>query len=248
MCSFINKFKLNLMMDLEQKIIQLCKHRYGQNLAGILIFGSYNTGTFVQGKSDIDTLIFLKSKKGLQFQDEGKIIMTQGKEIQLSVQGVGSLRIVKNRLYKEGGWSTWITILVGSKKIYTTSSFDKFVNALADNELPLDKVINYLISKDHFELEGYFKNLDNWGITKGLFSHMRRKLQILNYYQGNSLEFDYNTCLGNIKGIQKERLQVLSQLYQDRENIPKEDLNKYITLARKLTPLIVEQLNRKRLT
>ena len=58
------------MKKLEKRIIDVCLRRYKENLAAILIFGSYTTGKFVLGKSDIDAIILFKWRDNLDFEKE----------------------------------------------------------------------------------------------------------------------------------------------------------------------------------
>ena len=112
-----------------------------------------------------------------------------------------------------------------------------------ENPIPKEKLEEYLRHKDEFELEGYNKDRDLWDKTKGLYSHFRRKLQIMNYYFGNNLEFDFDKCLKNFSEIkEKEKLEYLAGLYKRRESLSKDEAKEYIAMAKKFTNKIIEVL------
>lgn len=223
-------------MMFENKIVEVCLSRYDKNLVAILIFGSYNTGQFAPGVSDIDTIILLKQQQKLDFKQEQDELRNSLAKINLSIQHFDTIDNYRQHIYEGASWSSWITILTGSRAIYATPEFTAFKEFLATHELDKQKLKEYLAHKDEFELEGYFKQKEGWELTKGIFSHMRRKLQIINYYTGNDLEFDYFACLQNIRKLKERRaLKELGKLYKKRESIPQKEIEKYYTIAKKLT-------------
>ena len=72
-------------------------------------------------------------------------------------------------------------------------------------------------------------------------AHIRRKLQVLNYFQTNKLIFDYERCLKNIKFLDedKEKLIELYELYEKRKDLTKKQINDYYDFAEKLTQKIL---------
>lgn len=84
-----------------------------------------------------------------------------------------------------------------------------------------------------------------WGRTKAIYSHIRRKLQILNYYNENKLNFDYNGCLAMLKGLKEgQKLKELSKSYEKREGIGLDETKEYITIAEELTENVIKSLSR----
>ena len=229
---------------LEQKIVKTSLKRYDGNLAAILIFGSYNTGHFVPGKSDIDSIILFKKDGNLDEEEKinlGNSIRKQ--DVPISIIHFKTLKGYEEHIYHKGSWSSWITVIRGSKPIYSTEEFENFRKRLMENPIPKEKLEEYLRHKDEFELEGYFKDRDLWDKTKGLYSHFRRKLQIMNYYFGNNLEFDFDKCLKNFSEIkEKEKLEYLAGLYKRRESLSKDEAKEYIAMAKKFTNKIIEVL------
>lgn len=226
-------------MSVKSEIVNACLKRQKDNLAAVLVFGSFRTGPYVEGVSDIDLAILYKRK--IDFAREKFGIEKEVKR-NLSIQQMATLEEAFARIYKEGSWSTWITILVGSEAMYRIKEFDVFKKRLAK---PLDKerLLNYLIRKDGVELNGYFKDIKGWELAKGLFSHIRRKLQIISYYQGNKLEFDYDRCLNDSKVGDKGVLDKLSKIYFSRGKLTAQEEVLYRKIALRLTDEIKKLLS-----
>lgn len=72
-------------------------------------------------------------------------------------------------------------------------------------------------------------------------AHLRRKLQIINYFKTDELVFDYEKCLDNISmdKEEKESLGRLYQTYKNRKVISSREVKQYRDLARQFTKRIV---------
>jgi len=138
-----------------------------------------------------------------------------------------------------------IEVLGNIKNLYRTEDFlDKkiIINykgiklpcLLLEEEL---RVYKKMGRKDKVELDGYFKKIKGFDLTKALFSHLRRKLQIINYFQNKKLVFGYNNCLSNVDLLnsEKEKLRTLHQSYNSRKGLSKKEISDYHELAKKLT-------------
>lgn len=234
-------------MNLEkniQEIKDFFLKRYKSNLAAILIFGSANTGHFVEGKSDIDTIVLLKRQNKLDLGKELENLFETFEEIKLRILHFKTLGSYKKHIYDKGSWASWITVIDGSRKVYSTREFQKFRKHLISKPIPKKKLKEYIKEKDKFELSGYFKKIKESDLTKGLFSHLRRKLQIINYYENKKIEFAYKKCLKNIKinKEEREKLQKLYKSYEKKEKLPKKEINYYTKLAKKFTGKIVSSI------
>jgi len=226
--------------DLEKRIIESSLRKYNENLAAILIFGSYNTGQFVFGISDIDAIILFKRRENIDFENEKYELGNELEDIRLKILHFKTLKDYEEHIYNKGSWSSWITVIKGSKILYSTHEFEDFKKRLENNPISKERLKEYIKDKDKFELEGYLKESSGWDLTKGLFSHIRRKLQILNYYKGNELNFDYNTCLINLGDINgREKLERLKELYNKRRVLYKKEFESYVKLANLLTEKIM---------
>ena len=242
------------MKNLEKRIIDSCLERFDNNLAAILIFGSYNTGQFVEGVSDIDMIILFKEESSFDFEKERYELGNNLADINPKIVHFRTINDYEKHIYEEGSWSSWITVIRGSRAIYSTNEFDNFRNRLLNNPIPKEKLLKYIKRKDNCELEeklfirGNNEKRTEWQLTKWLFLHIRRKLQILNYYIGNKLEFDYKKCLDNlrnIKGIENENmLKKLGELYGSRRVLKNEEIEAYLNVAKSLTNSIIKIMNK----
>ena len=166
---------------LEKRIIESCLNRCGKDLAGILIFGSYNTGSFVAGKSDVDIMTFLKNNSKIKLQATADLLKhVDLADLNVSMAHFGTFDNYKSHIYSEGSWSSWITIVKGSKVIYSTKEFEQFRESLKKNPISNDSLADYLINKDEIELDGYFTRSKGFNLTKAYFSHMRRLAKFYN--------------------------------------------------------------------
>ena len=134
---------MNLQNSLRE-IKKFLKKRYKNNLAAILILGSTNTGHFVGGKSDIDTIILLKKKNNLNLKKEIKELQKKVKPMKWSIIHFETFASYKKHIYQKGSWSSWITVIAGSKKLYTTKEFEKFRRQLIKKPIPKEKLLEYL--------------------------------------------------------------------------------------------------------
>jgi len=229
---------------LENSIVETCLKRYNGNLGAVLIFGSYNTGNFISGKSDVDLIILFKEKNNMKFQAEQDFLChKEFANIPVSIIHFRTLDDYKEHIYEEGSWSSWITCIIGSKTIYSTTEFEEFKKFLSENPIPKQDLLDYLKNKDEIELNGYFKKLNGWDLTKAYFSHLRRKLQILNYFEGHKLEFDYSSCLNNLRNIlNHNEFDEISLMYSNRSKMNKSKSKKFYALANELTKVIEDKL------
>lgn len=226
------------------KIKEFIHNRYKNNLAGLLVYGTANTGNFIEGKSDIDTMIFLKKLGNLELGEESNYLFNKLESEHFATQYFHTIDSIKNYIADRTSFSTYITIVSddGSKVLYSTPEFEKLKDYLRNNPPSKDSIKEYIKEKDKFELDGYFRDTDKFTLTKSLFAHLRRKLQIINYLQNNSLIFDFDKCLDNINlgNNEKRKLKNLYGSYKNRESIPGWEIRPYYNLAKQLTKKIIE--------
>lgn len=232
-------------MSLEKSLEEIKKYlleRYKDNLAGILVFGTANTGEFVEGKSDIDTMIFLKRQEDLDLDNESLFLINALKSEHFATQYFHTLDGIVQGIKERASFSTYITILSdeGSRLLYSTLEFEETKKNLRENPPSREDLKRYVERKDEFELEGYFKERTGFNLTKALFAHLRRKLQIMSYFRTGELTFDYNKCMVNLDLLSTERkgIDSLYKDYSNRKLLTKEKINKYFGLAKQLTERI----------
>ena len=92
---------------------------------------------------------------------------------------------MKRFLKKRNSWSTYITIVSdeSSRILYSTPEFEVTRNWLKKHPPSKKGLKEYIKRKDNIELEGYLRKAKDFILTKALVSHLRRKLQIINYYE-----------------------------------------------------------------
>ncbi len=234
-------------MNLKENILEIKKfllNRYKDNLAALLIFGSVNTGQFHNGKSDIDHMILLKKLKGLNAEKELKFLYSKLKGIGFSSQYFNDLQGIKNYIRSRKSFATYLVIATkdGSRVIYTTPEFERLRTYLKKHPLTRKEIQEQIKKKDKVELDGYFANLKGYHLSKQLMCHLRRKLQVMNYFKNKKIVFDYYACLDKVKleKKEKEKLKKLYSAYKKRENLSKKDVDYYTSLARKFTQTIIE--------
>jgi len=227
-----------------QKIKDFLLDRYKNNLAAILIFGSVNTGQFQEGKSDIDHMIFLKKLNGLNIDEELKFLNNKLKQENFASQYFNDLGGLKNYIKKRKSFSTYIVVVGGdaSKIVYTTPEFEKTRDYLKKHPLTKKEIQEFIREKDKFELGGCFENIKGYDLSKQLMFHLRRKLQVMNYFKTKKLIFDYHICLDNtnIDSEEREELEKLYKTYEKREGLSKKEIDYYTILAREFTKKIIQ--------
>ncbi len=221
-----------------KKIKNLLVKKYNNNLAAVLLFGSANTGHYRKGKSDIDLIILFKDKNKLNLEKEKKSLFKELNKENAKILHFKTIKNYEAHIYRKGSFSSWITVINGSKKLYSTKEFQKFRKRLISKPIPRKKLINYLKKKDKFDFGGYLKGDRSFGTTKSFFSHIKRKLQILNYIENKKTVFDYKKCLGNLNLKDKTKLKRLYESYTKRKGLSKKELKNYYQIALNLTKKI----------
>ena len=100
--------------------------------------------------------------------------------------------------------------------------------------------MRYVTEKDKVELDGYFKEIKNFELTKALMSHIRRKLQVIHYFKTGKLVFDYDKCLNNtdLSDNEKEKLMFLYKTYEKGGRLSKKQIDGYFDFAKQFTERI----------
>jgi len=234
-------------MALENSLNTIREHivnRYGDNLAALLLFGSANTGNYKEGKSDIDTLIFIKEKGNLDFGEEIGSLVGELSSEKLAVQNMETLEGVKKYIQENNGWGVYTAIMAkgGSRTLHSTGEFEELKKELKDNPFKKQGISNYLQRKLETDVNGYFKKLEGWDVTKAFFSHTRRLLQMTHYLTNGELIFDYHDCLKELGFEENEtkNLKQLARAYDERRVLSDEEKNSYNEFSEKLTKGILK--------
>jgi len=236
-------------MRLEKSLSEIkkfLKDRYKDNLAAILIFGSANTGPFIEGVSDIDAMVFLKRQKSFNIKDEPDFLYNSLKNYNFATQYFHTLEGIKEYLEKRNSWSTYITIVSdeSSRVLYSSPEFEETRNWLKKHPPSKKGLKEYIKRKDNVELRGYFRDAKDFILTKALLSHLRRKLQIINYYETERIIFDYEKCLEGVslEEDKKRKLKKLYSIYKKRKSLSEKEIKGYYKLASEFTNKIVKRV------
>jgi len=234
-----------------EKIKEAIFDEYKSNLAGILILGSANTGEFKEGESDINTMIFVKDKNELSFENELKDLTEKLKEYKFQSQYFHSLKSIRDYIQKRKSFATYLIITSddGSRVLYTTPEFEETRNWFKEHPFTKEEIKEHIKEKDKFELEGYMYQKSEkqfagreYRTTQNLFFHNRRKVQIMSYFNTQKFIFNFNTCLENAGLDEKKtaKLKDLNNLYKERKPLSNEEEDIYISLAKEFTNKILK--------
>ncbi len=223
---------------LENKIIHFCKNKYKNNLAAVLIYGSYFTGNYKENESDLDLIILLKSIPPKE-KDKGELIK-KIPSLKLFIHHLKTIKDYKKEIYEKGSWSSWIVLTKGSKIIFSSKEFIDFQKSLINYPINKNKLMKFIIEKDNFDLNIDLPKKSGWPATKMIFAHIRRKLQILYFYKKNQIEPDFGVCLSSLNIHYNEKLKLLNKYYLKRDLISNKEITNYVIISKNLTKTLIK--------
>src|SRR3989344_4906244 len=143
-----------------KKIKNYFVSRYKDNLASVVLFGSVVTGKYVEGKSDIDTIVLLKKKENLNLDEEKKRVFEERTEKNLSIQNLMDLKYAKENLVSGKSWSTYWALASekGSRILYSTPEFKSLKKYLLKNPPKRGITKLHTEEKDKVDLEKLLPN------------------------------------------------------------------------------------------
>ena len=162
--------------------------------------------------------------------------------LNLFVHHFRTIKDYEKEIYKVGSWSSWAVVQKGSVICYSTPEFEKFKKRLSEKEISKEKLKQFIIKKDEFDLSLDLSKKSDWPATKMLYAHIRRKLQILDYNSTKILQPDYNLCLARLTLPQADDLAILGSLYKKRKSLAKKNIEKYVKISKELTLLVITAL------
>lgn len=230
------------MDDYLKSFIDYLEKKVGNQLAGVIIYGSYVKGYFDPQKSDYDVFVLFK-KKVIDLQEEIKL-----KFPKISLQIYVNLEEFKNKILG-GGWNTYITFIYTGKILYETEDLVKLKKIIADyrpdfRNLDNNKIIALLEKLKADTRESYKRN--HYELNKFLYSSLLRKFQILYYIRNSEIMLEFSKLLSLFKDkCILDNLEWLSlietQVFERREEllIAKES---YIAVLEKVDELIQKEL------
>lgn len=221
-------------------------NRYSGNLASIILFGSVVTNNYIEGKSDIDTIVILKKKGNLDLNKEKIRAFEERSEPKLSIQNLMDIKYAKDNLIFGKSWSTYWALVSkkGSRILYATSEFKSLKEYLLKNPPKRKITKQHIKEKDKIDLEKLLPKWKGFIATKYLTFHIRRKLQVLNYFKTGNYIYDFDKCLKNLNFHEGEKndLEKLVKSYKNRELLSKKEINYFVKFAYGLTKKIEKEI------
>ena len=175
----VKKAKFNLYL---KDFVYFCKKRYGKNLEGIEIYGSYIFGYFDKEKSDYDIFLIFNKK----MKNEGKFL--EKKFPRISIQYFCSEDELFE-LIKIGHWSLYITLLTSARMLYFNKKYGNFLKKLRRVDFIKNiKNIKRIKWKRQFDKRVMGGRGGKW--VKYSLSALRVRLQFLTYARSRRLVWD----------------------------------------------------------
>ena len=234
------------------KVLEKLRKRYHDDLAAWIIYGTGADGTWIEGKSDIDSIIILKDSARIPDMDK-ESLFSYLRGYNLSIVEFHKIVDYFNDIITRGRWTSMVTIIDPPRLAYSTKGFEEFqkrlLNTLNKEPENKEKIMKLIHEKDKFELGPEFLGrVEGYKKSSCLHGHFRRKFQILSYYLKGKLVYSYRESLQNIKELfskeEYSRLMDVPNRYERREGITAEEEKYYKSLALKVTKIILRLFSR----
>ena len=171
-----------------KKFVDYCKGKFGKELVGIVIFGSYSLGFFNKRESDYDVIVIFKDKI-----PKSKTEIKRNFE-RITLHHFLTEKDLLKKIY-EGRWSIYITLLKSSKILYQTKEYNSFLKKLKKlNFLKETDNLNRFKFKDKIDKK-HLKEVKGYKAVKLSFASIRKRLQILTYLKKKKLVWDFDKNL-----------------------------------------------------
>lgn len=166
----------------------------GENLLGVIIYGSYTTKSFDTNVSDFDLIIVVKK--------DVSALITSFEEMfpRISVQlCLTPIEIIKK--IQEGGWNTYLVLTKTGTILYDSEQFSLLREEIKKNSINFRN----LSLQDKTSLVKKFKgnvqelrNKTGYNFTKYFYYSFLRVSQILHFIRTGKVETDFNALLSKI--------------------------------------------------
>lgn len=226
------KFK-SLVLD---KFIKDARKALGDNLLGIVVYGSRIWGYANDKDSEWDVYLFLDNPSIIKIKDE--LIRMNPK---VDIEYFCSTNEFINGILNEGAWSSYAVLLKASVTVYKTEQFKKFIRKL-ETIRPNKKAIigKYIQRKDKFDLAFYAKHrLTGFSAAKWSYHSINKRLQILTYLKSDIITVDLDIALKNTKDLldNKENTfirETKKRTFERLEKFTSEEINEAKWIIKKL--------------
>jgi len=189
-----------------KNFVNYCKDKFGDNLAAIVVYGSYAGGYFDKNKSDYDVFVIFK-----EYTPEGKNNLKK-KFKKITLQYFLTTEDLINHV-RSGHWTVYITLLKGKLKIvYKTKEYKDFLKKLKKIYF-FDFIDVAIIEAKAVYEKRQLKKLKGFKALKWAFPSIRKKLQLLNYIRCKKPVWKFRKVLRKNKNIfDKKEIKFLKKL------------------------------------
>lgn len=174
-----------------KSFLEYLQEKAGEELAGLVIFGSYSGGYFDKNQSDYDVFVVFK----WQTIDLHKEISK--KFPRFATHFYGTLEDLQNKI-NQGGWNTYIALIHTGQVLFKTSHLEDLIaknrnTPPALKDLPQDQK-QHLIDKLRDQVS-IAKQKEGFELNKFLYASLLRKLQILHFLRTGEIILKFNELL-----------------------------------------------------
>lgn len=216
--------------------VSYCKNNFN-NLAAIVIYGSYAWGYFDKKKSDYDVFVIFKGKVP---RSKTKLMK---KFKRMSISYFCSINSLEKRKGLEH-WASYITLTNAGKILYKTKDYEKFLEKIKKGNFLKEKNIPAIKRKIKYE-RGTLTKLRGFKALKWAFSSIRKRLSLLSYVKNKKLTWRFKGVLFENKDIlNKNELDFLKKL---ERKIKKRD-SEFNQSDKKISLKILEKADKELLT
>lgn len=170
--------------------LEYLQEKVGEELAGLVIFGSYVAGYFDKNNSDYDVFVVFKSEVPDLKEDIVK------KFPRIVTHFYDTVEKLEEKI-RFGGWNTYMALIHTGEILFKTSRLEdvtsKFKQPIALKELS-DQHKRHLVDKLKDQVN-IAKVKEGFELNKFLYSSLLRKLQILYFLRNGEIIFKFNELL-----------------------------------------------------
>jgi hypothetical protein len=226
-----------------ENFINYLKENLKDELAGVLIFGSYGKVYFDPIESDYDVFVLFKDKI-INIQDE-----LRAKFPKVALHMYTNLEALEQKIMNFG-WNTYIALIYTGKILFSTPELENLKSKIAQSKPNITDrseeakiaFVEKLKSDTKIALEK-----ENYDLNKFLYSSLLRKLQILFFIRTQKIELEFNDLIKKLKDDfitqNIEWLKEVESTVFSRSKITLKDKDTYVNVLQQADSAIQKELN-----
>jgi hypothetical protein len=226
-----------------KNFIDYLKENLQDELAGVLIFGSYGKVYFDPIESDYDVFVLFKDKI-INIQDE-----LRAKFPKVALHMYTNLEALEQKIMNFG-WNTYIALIYTGKILFSTPELENLKSKIAQSKPNITDrseeakiaFVEKLKSDTKIALEK-----ENYDLNKFLYSSLLRKLQILFFIRTQKIELEFNDLIKKLKDDfitqNIEWLKEVESTVFARSKITLKDKDTYVNVLQQADSAIQKELN-----